>query len=426
MNLIHRLLIVLAALTFAVAAEASEGAPEQELASLQASYEKAYTAGAYQEALELLRRIDQFPQTRADARFRAGVTFRMACLHALLGRRDEAMAGLRAALAAGHDEYESYATDRSLDSLRGDADFEALMLDLRHNRQFRAVIADLNQQARSKPLPWDESQPSPAFTLQFDDPGIAELIALRAEFAIDPVVAEAPNDLDRLIRLTRWTSEQWEHHSSQTASKRDPFTILREAKAGGKFLCHDFAVTLAGVVRAYGLYARHVMALPKDVETRSESHSVTEVWLPELGKWVIADGQFGIVPEVGGVPVSAIELQRAIADGAQIVCRGAAERCAEWKRFIQPNLYYFKVAQDQRRFRGEASRQLVLGPKGAPKPRKFGGENERVFADSIYTSNPSAFYADPSSAVASQSETDLPVKPSSKRGPRPRKGSPGP
>ena len=63
--------------------------------------------------------------------------------------------------------------------------------------------------------------------------------------------------------------------------------------------------------------------------------------------------------------------------------------------FIVRNLYYFKIADDQRYFGAKKTRQLVLVPQGAPEPHKFAGGSEEVFAGAIYTSNPQSFYAPP-------------------------------
>ena len=177
------------------------------------------------------------------------------------------------------------------------------------------------------------------------------------------------------------------------ASKADPITVVREAKAGGRFICRDYAIVTASVTGAYGMPSRLANLLPADVETRSEAHAVAEVWVEK--KWVIADGQFGIVPELDGIPLSAVELQAALAAERPVRCRGNEARCAEWKRFILPNLYYFKTVTDQRRFEGKAESMLILVPKGAPNPRKFAGGNEELFAGAVYTSNPESFYGRP-------------------------------
>jgi hypothetical protein len=304
---------------------------------------------------------------------------------ALLKQKSTAIRTVRESLNAGYTNWFSFSSDPDFDSLRKDVDFLAL-------------LAEMKQKYGPKPLVWDLSQIAPEFPLRFDDPQSPELRRLRSEFQIDAGVAGSKDDYDRLIRLTVWTSRQWEHDPNHMASKSDPLTILREAKAGGRFICQNYAMVLAGAARSYDLYARHLAILPADVESRSEAHSVVEVWLPAFQKWVLADAQFGIVPELNSAPLSGLELQKAIAEDAPVRCRGNDSSCAEWQSFIIPNLYYFKIGDDQRRFGGQVSRQLVLVPKGANEPHKFAGGNEGVFAGAVYTHNPARFNAAPSPA----------------------------
>ena len=250
-------------------------------------------------------------------------------------------------------------------------------------------------EAQWAPLVWDRSQPAPLFSVLSDDPKIPQFLEMRREFAIDAVVAGAKDDFERLRRLARWVSTRWQHSSDQMASKSDPLTILREAQKGGRFICREYAVVMAGVAAAYGMPARVVNLLPREVETRSEAHSVTEVWLEGFGKWVLADGQWGVVAELDGVPLNAIEVQAALAADRKVVCSAGGEVFAEWKPFILRNAFFIKTGNDQRAFEHHTTAQLVLVPKGAPKPTKFAGGNEEVFAGSIYTSNPDSFYAAP-------------------------------
>jgi hypothetical protein len=135
--------------------------------------------------------------------------------------------------------------------------------------------------------------------------------------------------------------------------------------------------------------------LPRDVETRSEAHSVAEVWLDQFHKWVLADGQYGAIGELDGVPLNGIELQAALASDRPVVCSAGATTCGEWKPFILRNAYYFKAADDQHLFKRSMKNQLVLVPNGAPNPKKFAGGNEEIFVGAIYTSNPDTFYAPP-------------------------------
>ncbi len=354
-----------------------------ELLKLNDEYTAKYRAGEYSEALVVLDKMLAATDFTSIPGALGALFYNRACLEALTGKRREAIATIRLALESGCTKYASYATDRDLDSLRADADFKTL-------------LAEIREKWGTKPLQWDAAEARLNFRLKFDAPDTPELNQLRNEFSLGRVLSGAGTDYEKLIRLASWTSQQWQHDSSHMASKSDPLTILREAKAGGRFICQNYAVVLAGVTRAYGFYPRLLGLLPKDVETRSEAHSVVEVWLPKFQKWVIADAQYGIVPEIAGVPLNALELQKAIADEAGIECRGNSDACSEWKAFILPNIFYLKIAEGQNRFGMKAGeRQLVLVPKDAAQPRKFAGGHEEVFAGSIYTSNPANFYAPP-------------------------------
>lgn len=378
-----------------------------EVEELNARYKQLYRAKEYAEALGALEALAARPELAENQGAQASIAYGRACLKALLGREDEAIDALRSALAAGFADLGTLATDADLDSLRVDP-------------RFVSLFAEARRDLGPKPLEWDNAPRPPEFRLRFDDPSAPELRQLRSEFGIDPVVAGTTDELEKLVRLTKWTSEQWTHSPTQMASKAEPITILREAKAGGHFICREYAIVAAGAARAFGLASRVISVLPKDVETRSEAHSVAEAWLPGRRKWVLADGQYGIVPVREGVPLSAVELQEAIAKEAPLACLGASARCEEWKWFIGRNLFYFKVAQDQRRFGGALSPQLVLVPKGAPSPRKFAGGNESVFANALYTSIPASFYAPPEPEAPARTGPDVPglLGPFAEEGPR--------
>ncbi len=378
----HRVPGLMAAILFATLLASAAQEPSKQLRELNQQLGSQYQAGQCADALATLEKILSLPETGTLPGARGGVLYYKACLLSRTGKTTEAIAAARAALDAGYTSWRSFTSD---------SDFEPL----RTNAAFKAFLAEVKRKYRERPLEWDASRPAPEFALRFDDPTAPELSQLRKEFQIDAAVTGATNDYERVIRLTLWTSRQWEHDSSRMASRSDPITILREAKAGGRFICQNYAVVLAGTARAYGFFSRLLGVLPANVETDSQAHSVAEVWLPGFRKWVLADGQYGIVPELNGIPLSALELQKAIAQDAPIRCRGNEAAAQEWQSFIIPNLYYFKIADDQRRFGGHVSRQLVLVPKGAKEPHKFAGGNESVFSGAIYTGNPASFYAPP-------------------------------
>ena len=355
---------------------------EQELRAANEAWAKAYGQKDWPEALRVIQRLMEIADRLGIQQVRAGALYNKACVLALMGQKGPALAAVREAAAAGFTDYAQYAGDTDFASLRGDPEFQA-------------VLADLKKKFGPQPLEWDRGQSPPPFPITFDDGRAPEFLEMRREFSIDAVVAGAKDDYDRLRRLTAWVSTRWRHSPNQMASKGDPLTILREARAGGRFICREYAAVLAGVASAYGMPSRVLNLLPRDVETRSEAHSVAEVWLESHGKWVLADGQYGAIGELDGVPLNGLELQAAFAADKPVRCAVGESACADWKPFILRNAYYFKTSNDARAFRREFKSQLVLVPKGAPAPRKFAGGNEEVFAGAVYTSNPDSFYAAP-------------------------------
>ncbi len=358
---------------------------QKELQATGASLSQAYERKDWPGALKIIDRQMVLAGVLGNSEIKAGVLYNKACVLSLAGRTSDAVAAVRTAIDAGYRDYERLGSDPDFESIRNDPGF-------------RSLIRDLRARYAPRPLEWDRTVQAPDFPQVFQPPDSPELVAMRKEFAIDEVVAGAKDDYDRLKRLAHWTSTRWQHSPNQMASKGDPVTILREAAAGGRFICRDYAIVLAGVANAYGMPARLVNLLPRDVETRSEAHSVAEVWLESRHKWVLADGQYGAIGELDGTPLSGLELQAAFAADRPVVCAVGGSACAEWKPFILRNAFYFKTGDDQRTFGRSGARQLVLVPKGAPEPHKFAGGNESVFKGSIYTSNPDSFYAPPRAA----------------------------
>ncbi len=380
--------LIAAGLCLAAAAQTSI---EKEFEAANKDLARCVGAKDWKGALEVLEQEILLADRAGDPVIKAGVLYNKTCVLALAGRTGPAVAAAREAVAAGYTDYDAYARDSDLDSLRADP-------------EFKAFLADLKARYGPRPLVWDRTQSAPPFETVFDGSETPEFSEMRREFSIDDVVAGAKDDYEKLRRLTEWVSTRWEHSPNQTASKTDPLTILREAKARGRFICRDYAVVLAGVAKAYGMPARVLNLLPRDVEVRSEAHSVAEVWLESQGKWALADGQYGTIGELDGIPLNGIELQAAFAADKSVRCVTGTAACGEWKPFILRNAFYFKIADDQRSYRRNFKRQLVLVPAGAAEPHKFAGGNEGVFEGAVYTSNPESFYAPPKPGALKSSE----------------------
>jgi len=355
---------------------------DDQLGALNEELRRVYDLKDWPGAMSVLDRMLKLTEGTGNREYRGGILYMKACVHALSGQKAQAMEAIRQAVAAGFTDYSKYRSDTDFDSLREDP-------------AFKSMLAEIKAKYGPTPLVWDRAEPAPQFPVLYDDPKAPQLLEMRREFAIDSVVAGAKDDYERLRRLAHWVSTRWEHSPNQMASKSDPLTILREAQKGGRFICREYAIVMAGVATAYGMPSRVVNLLPREVETRSEAHSVAEVWLDEFSKWVLADGQYGAVGGLDGVPLSGIELQAALAADRPVVCSAGDAVFAEWKPFILRNAFFFKMGNDQRSFEHRTISRLVLVPKGAPKPTKFAGDSGEIFAGAVYTSNPDTFYAPP-------------------------------
>lgn len=370
-------------LILAVAAAWPQNPPvEEQWRALNADLSGAYEKKSWSASLAVLDRMMKLAEETRNGEAKAAIFYMSGCVQALAGDKLPALVSLRRAFEAGFKDYEKFRSDTDLNSLRDEPEFVAL-------------LAEVKSKYGPATLLWVRDASAPEFEVRFDDPADSRFAEMRREFEIDAAVSGAQDGLERLRRLARWVSSRWAHSSTQMASKADPVTILREAQKGGRFICRDYAIVMAGVATAFGWPARIIGLLPRDVETGSEAHSVAEVWLEEFHKWVLADGQYGAIGELDGAPLSAVELQAALVADRPVVCSAGEAVLAEWKPFLLRNAFYFKMADDQRAFEHRIQRQLVLVPRGAAQPTKFAGGNEAVFSGAIYTSNPASFYAPP-------------------------------
>jgi beta-lactamase regulating signal transducer with metallopeptidase domain/tetratricopeptide (TPR) repeat protein len=82
----------------------------------------------------------------AGEQFRADVSlYNAACSHALAGHREQAVMTLKAAIAAGYDDYEHIAEDSDFDSLRGDPEFAKALDDSRGDIATRRLTTTLKR-----------------------------------------------------------------------------------------------------------------------------------------------------------------------------------------------------------------------------------------------------------------------------------------
>jgi len=211
---------------------------------------------------------------------------------------------------------------------------------------------------------YSEQEAEPISWFSYD---AAYLGQLRSEYRLDELVKDCTTDYERVQTITDWVHNLWKHDGSNQPAQNDPLFILREVEKGQRFRCVEYGVVISGCLQSLGMQARTLGLKTEDVETRASGagHVATEVFLPDLMKWVFLDGQWNATVELEGQPLNAVEFQAALVDrpGDLRFPKLTAADALLYKKWITPYLYYFDVWTDTGR--------LMLGPQGAPQPTKF-------------------------------------------------------
>lgn len=251
--------------------------------------------------------------------------------------------------------------------------------------------------AAGRPLAFATAPDRTAYPFQRSAPTDPYLLNLRNAYHLSELVAGQPTDLARVQAVCAWVHRQWQHSSYQQPRHWDPAAILREAAQGKSFRCVEYGIVLEGALTAVGIPARRLGLQRADVETRrvGAGHVLTEAWLADQHKWVLADAQWDVIPLGQGVPLNAVELQRVLAErqpGFSVLSTAgtSAKKYAGW---IQPYLFYFDFSFDTRVGVATAPGSLLLVPIGAKNPTVF--QRHLPIENTIYTHSLSSFYAAP-------------------------------
>jgi len=229
---------------------------------------------------------------------------------------------------------------------------------------------------------------------------------IRVENNLTQLVVKANSDKEKALLILNWTHSQWTHSGSNTPSKFDALTILKEAKLGESFRCVEYGIVAKSALLSIGIKARSLGLQTKDVETCKfgAGHALSEVWLSDLNKWALIDGQFNIMPVLNNVPLNAVEFQKAIIDKKPFILLNSKGEISKkeysaYMNFIPHYLFYFTIGFDQRevasgeKHKVEGKSSLMLVPLTAKQPTVF--QKKFPNTDYVYTNSLGDFYSKP-------------------------------
>ena len=147
------------------------------------------------------------------------------------------------------------------------------------------------------------------FNFQYEDPYHPRLMELLEREPIRRVIGNAVSGYEQLLLLRHWVASQWNASKPLPYPRHDAIEILDNARSGGGGFCGQFAMVYVQCCVALSHHARFI-----EIGSRTEPvvHFLTEVWIPELGKWAVMEPDSHLnahyVLKGEKIPLSALEI----------------------------------------------------------------------------------------------------------------------
>lgn len=269
-------------------------------------------------------------------------------------------------------------------------------------------LINISPSTRLKSITFSETDLNPIYQLYYSDTiNNAYLRELRQVYKLDSLTERTDNEFEKIKAILDWTNKQWAHSGSNTPSKSDPLTILKEAKKGNNFRCVEYGIVSAAALNSIGIPSRVLALKTADVEKvkYGAGHVVAETYSKEFEKWIFIDGQFNAIPILNNIPLNAVEFQKAIKGNSvniKIINSKGDISKAEKERYIawiSKYLFYYDITFDNRyiankdKVKINEKSKLMLVPLNADNPSVFQRKNK--IDDCLYTNNINDFYQKP-------------------------------
>ncbi len=136
----------------------------------------------------------------------------------------------------------------------------------------------------------------------------------------DVLKVHYPDSLSKVVAIRHWVRLQQSQERSVwlppvRVNHEDPHQLFKEQQQGVPGSCRRFSYILLGALLSAGFRARVIGFVSTLDRRKVQEHAAVEVWLEDLGQWVLLDPTYDTVILVDGEVASAIELQEAIAVG---------------------------------------------------------------------------------------------------------------
>ncbi len=275
----------------------------------------------------------------------------LACCHALLGQKKQALMTLEQSVLLGYKDYNNMVNDNDLRSLRKDKKYEALLAQV-NDRQPLSVLRKSAPYAKEEKKVEFRYQPKESMNLRW----------VREYFKLDSVAGQG-DELSKIINLLHFAHDNIRHDGSNRAiAELDAIDLYNYYKATGRGVnCRQLAISLCEMYLSMGIPARYVTCMPAD-SLDTECHVINTVWSEQLQKWLYIDPTMDAwVMDENGTMLSIAEVRERLVNGQPLVlCETAnwnheSQQTKEYylETYMAKNLYYF-VCKKLNRFNPES------------------------------------------------------------------------
>lgn len=230
----------------------------------------------------------------------------------------------------------------------------------------------------------------------------ARAAQIREYFQLDTLYDEAATTWEKTLAIAGFVATNIPHANQNIQpEKKDAICLWEYSRSiEPAFNCRLHSIMLFELLSSVGIDATYVTCMPKDRHDR-DCHVVNQVWLPELGKWVMIDSDsdgFYATDDAGNL-LSLREMREFYIQGKQICYHprfgeAAGEECWFYD-YMAKNTYWFSCWEtihfDQESSDGkDVGRYIHLVPK---KFLPFG-----INMGDLVTSDEDQFWAAPDKA----------------------------
>ncbi len=199
----------------------------------------------------------------------------------------------------------------------------------------------------------DTFRPTDAGVALSQDAAAPELTVLRESYGLEAIAGEG-DVLTRAVRVMEWfTAHVWHNGNfsldgGHLALRALEFAFDQQDKG---INCNCLARSLASCLLSLGLTARPVGIYPL-APYDNDNHFVTEVWCPEISRWVMLDPTVNAYAmDENGIPMSCLDLRKALANQQPVTFseglryHGQPYSADEHRKYLAKDLFVLQFPQ---------------------------------------------------------------------------------